>query len=61
MLFRSAAVEGVGAARPISAIIAGQPTSVQWQQYENLPFNLALYYNASSDLEIQRITIKRLK
>ena len=56
-----AAVEGVGAARPISTIIAGQPTSVQWQQYENLPFNLALYYNAASDLEIQRITIKRLK
>ncbi|MDP2991050.1 MAG: hypothetical protein Q8O57_10875 [Kiritimatiellota bacterium] len=56
-----AIVEGVGAARPVSAIFAGQPASVRWRQYENLPFNLALHYNASADLEIQRITIKRLK
>ena len=56
-----ATVEGVGAARPISAIFAGQPASVRWRQYENLPFNLALHYNAAADLEIQRITIKRLK
>ncbi|MBU4212400.1 MAG: hypothetical protein L6437_15015 [Kiritimatiellae bacterium] len=56
-----AAVEGVGAARPASVILAGRPASVRWRQYENLPFNLALHYNAASDLEIQRITIKRLK
>lgn len=52
---------GGGAFRPISVIYAGRPASVQWRQYENLPFNLALDYNAASDLEIQRITIKRLE
>ncbi|MFH1970342.1 MAG: hypothetical protein ABIJ53_08500 [Verrucomicrobiota bacterium] len=56
-----ATVEGVGPARPVSAIVAGRPASVRWRQYENLPFNLALYYNASADLEIQQITIKRLE
>ncbi len=56
-----ATVEGVGAARPISVIFAGRPASFRWRQHENLPFNLALHYNANADLEIQRITIKRLE
>jgi hypothetical protein len=56
-----AIMEGVGAARPIRVILAGRPASFRWRQYENLPFNLALDYNAKADLEIQQITIKRLK
>ena len=52
---------GEGAAQPILAIRVGQPASGRWRQYENLPFNLALDYNANADLEIQQITIKRLK
>jgi hypothetical protein len=55
-----ATVEGMNAFRPISVIFAGRPASVRWQQHENLPFNLALDYNANADLEIQQITIKRL-
>lgn len=42
-------------------LIAGQPAQGRWRQYENLPFNLALVYEKNADLEIQGITIKRLK
>jgi hypothetical protein len=52
---------GEDSARPILAIHAGQPANGRWRQYENLPFNLVLDYNPNADLEIQRITIKRLK
>jgi len=52
---------GALAAGPIITIRAGQPASGRWRQNENLPFNLVLDYNPSADLEVQRITIKRLK
>lgn len=56
-----APAKGADPFRPLGAISSGRPASFRWRQYENLPFNLALNYNANADLEIQRITIKRLK